>query len=404
MPWPADGTTDARAPQIEDETTGAHRVVSSKGRVTTVAGLLDVAGVDVKKWVVVKQVVNKWEGLARGSDGEPATVPLYQVKVWLERRPAYYMKSIKPVQAIRRSLPRNPPDVKTCLVLPDAQIGFRRKNGKLEPFHDRAAMDLALQAVRLVRPDHILILGDWLDFPELSRFTTEPDTRFLIQPALVECAWYLQALRLSAPSHCEIVWLEGNHELRLRNSLLEHHAGALADVRSVGDLDGPPAMSVEKLLHLDELSVNYVAPYGTPYWLFEDVLCHHGHVVRGGGGKTAGSIVSTATHHHIVGHIHRREICSRTLIDPKAPNGQRTISAMSPGALCSTVAGVVPSGKGRPSQDWQQGLGLVHHHKGLSRLSLIPIDRGGCVINGAYIEGDDRHYLQELTRATGIEF
>ena len=394
-----------RSPQIEDEIAGNSRIITSKGnRIVNVEQLLNQAEVNLAEWIITKKILNKWDGLGRGEDGTTEVIPLYQIKLWLERRPSFFLQSVEPVQAIRRSLPKIKAETETALILPDAQIGFRKRKNELVPFHDRTAMDLALQAAQLIQPDKVVILGDWLDFPELSRFTTEPETRFLIQPALIECAWYLQALMLVLPSHCTVHWTEGNHEMRLRNSLLEHHSGALADVRSVDNLDGPPAMSVENLLGLDKLGIEYIAPYGTPFWLW-DVMIHHGHVVRGGGGKTASSIVSSASHSQIVGHIHRRELCSRTLIDPTQPNGQRVISVMSPGALCSTMPGIVPAGRGRPNQDWQQGLGLVHRTADdLTHLSLIPIDNGSAVINGRFLQGNENKYIGELKRATGVDF
>jgi len=394
-----------RSPRVEDETTGNERVLTSKGgRIVNVEQLLNLAEVNLAEWIITKKVINKWDGLGRGEDGTTEVIPLFQIKVWLERRPAFYIQAVEPIQAIRRTAPKRVGEIETALILPDAQIGFRKKGNDLIPFHDRAAMDLALQAAQILQPDRVLILGDWLDFPELSRFTQEPETRYLMQPALIECAWFLQTLMRTVPSHCLVAWTEGNHEYRLRNSLLEHQAGALADVRPVDNLDGPPAMSVETLLGLDKLGIEYVQPYGTPYWLW-DILCHHGHVVRGGGGKTAASIVATATHSQIVGHIHRRELCSRTLMDPKRPGGQRVINVMSPGALCSTVAGVVPTGKGRPNQDWQQGLGLVHRTgQSDTHMTLIPINDGSAVINGRFLQGNADTYVGELARATGVDF
>ena len=63
------------------------------------------------------------------------------------------MSVVEPVEALpRKAPPRNQAD-QTMLVLPDAQFGFRRKGGKLIPFHDRVALDLALQACAILKPD-----------------------------------------------------------------------------------------------------------------------------------------------------------------------------------------------------------------------------------------------------------
>lgn len=367
--------------RIEDHQSGDHRTVSCKGQVRSAEDLLDAAGVDLTQWVIDKQVVNSWDAMARQPDGTTAAKTMYQVKVWLTRKFNFPIKETKFTFKGQRRPSKEIKSQDTVLCIPDAQFGFRRlKNGELEPFHDEKGLSLSLKVAEEIDPGIVVIMGDFLDFPELSRFQTEPDTRQLIQPALNALSDYLHELVSVVSPETKIYWLEGNHELRLRNALLDLHAGALADVRPANE-DGPPQLSVERLLHLKELGIEYVAPYGTPLWLW-DVMLHHGYVVRGSGGKTVSSILASTTHHHVVGHIHRRELASRSI---QTPEGRKEVHAMSPGCLASLERGGVPAGKGRPGVDWQHGLGVIYRSNNVTHFHCIPVLEGVAVVNGKVI-------------------
>tara|TARA_A100001388_G_scaffold275162_1_gene260139 strand:+ start:1098 stop:2360 length:1263 start_codon:yes stop_codon:yes gene_type:complete len=367
--------------KIEDDIKGELRTLTSKGRIKSVDQLLATAEIDLNDWIIDRQVVNTWDAMARQEDGTTAPETMYQVKIWLTHK---YIVDLEPIKlsfkGVREPLQGIPPEG-TVLCLPDAQFGFRRtEDGTLEPFHSEEALQVSLKAAKEIAPDVVVLMGDMIDFPQLSRFQTEPNTRQLLQPSLDALGEYLQALVDTVGKATPIYWLEGNHELRLRNALLDLHAGALADIRPANE-SGPPQLSVERLLHLDELGITYVKPYGTPLWLW-DVMLHHGYIVRGSGGKTVSSILGNTTHHHIVGHIHRREIASRSI---ETPEGRKEIHAMSPGCLASLERGGVPAGKGRPGVDWQHGLGVIYRHNNVSHLHCIPILDGVCVVNGKVI-------------------
>ena len=361
-------------PGITDQTNQDHRVLTARGaQVRTVDDLLERAGVRRDDWIIERQLVNSWDAMAKQDDGTSCPETMYQVKVWLAHREAYTFEPVEWLSKPRKAPEPTDGEDETILCIPDAQFGFRRlPDGELEPFHDVEALKVALSVATHLQPDTVVLMGDMLDFPELSRFQSEPNTRQLIQPSLDALGMYLQKLVEAVPD-ARICWLEGNHELRLRNALLDLHAGALADVRPAND-DGAPALSVERLLHLSELGIEYIAPYGTPLWL-GDVMLHHGHVVRGSA-KTMAAILSNATHHHVVGHIHRREIASRSI---QTPEGRKEVHAMSPGCLASVKRGGVPAGKGRPGVDWQQGLGVIYRIQGMSHMHLIPV-LGGCAV------------------------
>ncbi len=379
--------------QVEETVENNQKVLTIKG-VRTLEELLKVSKVSLDKWVVVKKLINKWDAVTK-----EGITDLWQVKVWLERRPEFFSSPVLPA-SFRKREPSNsvpPKPLQTALIIPDAQVGFRRSaEGELSPLHDRIAMDVILQVCRDLLPEKIVLLGDMLDLaPWSTKFATEPGLRFTTQHSLVELYWFIGCLRETCPT-AEIVYLEGNHENRIERALKEKVDEAL-DVRPATDPKGLPALSIPRLLALDSVDVDYRGPYGADYWLWDEVRIHHGHVVRGNSGGTTSSILNNSNHSQIVGHIHRVESHSKTVQTAK---GQKIITAMSPGCLCR-LDGVVPAFAGKPL-NWQQGFGLVHKNGKDVTITAIPILNGKAVLNQKVLTGKD--YKKELEADTGLKF
>jgi hypothetical protein len=55
-------------------------------RVVTTDQLLNIHNISLNEWNIEKQIVNSWEVGAKGPDGKIVTTPLFQVKVWLNRK------------------------------------------------------------------------------------------------------------------------------------------------------------------------------------------------------------------------------------------------------------------------------------------------------------------------------
>lgn len=373
-----------RSSEVTDETKDGIRHLSGKG-IRTLEDLLDSAGVDGKDWLVTKYVVNKWDAVAK--DG---TTELFQVKAWLERRPDFFSKTVKPVHVYPRKYVRRKDPDQVALIIPDSQHGFRRIKGELIPIHDRRCIDLAIQVCDYLKPDEVVLLGDMLDLAAWStKYSASPDLRYTTQPSLLELHWFLQSLR-GCGDHV-MTYLAGNHEQRIQKALTEKLDEAV-DLRPVGRNVEHPILSIPNLLSLDDIGVEYIEPYGKAYWLFDDLVrCHHGNTVRTKGGQTVTAMLSSGTtSHEIVGHIHRREFASRRI--PSA-GGFVTVNAMSPGCFCrvDTEISLVPAFGGKPV-DWQQAMGIVYKYGDKISMQLIPIDEGVCFVNGERFEGS---YLKE---------
>jgi len=375
---------------------------SKSERITTLDQLLKVCGVDLDVWKVDRYLVNKWEvgakpewkdltwqagAIVEGHIHAEGLIvePLFQVKAWLVRRePEPVQPVIAPIEC--RVSFNAPPQGKSegiqrALVLCDPHFGYRKNvaTAQLKPFHDRRAIDLALQIAAACEPDRIDWLGDIFDMAEWStKFLKSPEFYWVTQPALLEAHWTLTQFRMACPSAIILLY-EGNHDDRLRRAMLEHLPVAYG-LRAVDQLD-VPVVSFKNLLALDALGIEWVGHYpqaGT--WLNDELKLAHGERL-----KTA-DVVRRSDVVEINGHSHRLEWTSRT----RFPRGKpHSIFAFSAGCLCH-IDGRVPSAKAQ--SEWQQGCAVVDYDSDGNMCSVAPVlfNGGKAMWNGRVFEARDR--------------
>lgn len=252
---------------------------------------------------------------------------------------------------------------KSCVVIPDVQIGFYRgRDGTLEPTHDEKAIAVAVAIVNDIRPDLIVCVGDNLDLPEMGKYLTTPAYQQTTQASIDRATTLCAELRNASPA-AKIVWLAGNHEERMPKYLLTN-ATAAYGLRKGNTPDSWPVLTVPYLTRMDEFKVDYRPGYpASDYWVNEKLRIIHGDRVRSNG-STAHVYLNNEKTSVIYGHIHRIEMAFKTREDFDGP---RTIMAASPGCL-ARIDGAIPSTKGgvdldgRPLiryENWQQGLAVV---------------------------------------------
>jgi hypothetical protein len=400
--------------RVTDEASGNTREVESASpRITTLAQLIDYCKIDLDEWAIERYKIGKhdvgrkhtikemtWdEGKMTGSlsdSGELKIEPMWIIHVSLvRRRPEQIHPVISPVH-INVNFPRpvqRSRGLKAALILPDLQTGFSREIfcGKLTPFHDRLALDVARQIAQVVEPDVSVFLGDFLDYSGWSdKFIKRPEFYFTTQAALIEGAWYAAQIRAVTRSKTYVI--EGNHDLRPETQLITHMVEAY-QLRSADNLTAAPVMSVDNLLGLSRNGITYVPGYPNgEVWINQTTRCIHGDKVRGQPGQTAAAIVKDANENTIFGHVHRAELATRTI---PGRTGYRTVTAYSPGCLCH-VDGRVP-GSTRSNQ-WQQGAAVIWYDD--EHASIVPIDiqAGRAVYQGELFQGAD--YLGDLRNDT----
>jgi predicted phosphodiesterase len=273
---------------------------------------------------------------------------------------------------------------KVFVILPDPQIGYRNFDGFWDPFHDEAAMAVALKITDWLyhndRVDAVINLGDFLDLPTQGRFVQEPAFAGTTQRSIDRGHLFLQEQRAAAGEDASIVLIEGNHDRRMEKFIQINAAAAWGLKRA--NMDELPVMSIPYLLRLEEIGVEYIDAYPAgAYWINRNLRAIHGHKVRSGGSTAAAYTNDTPHISTVFGHIHRQEVQSKTVFDR---DGAIRSRAISPGCLCR-VDGAVPSVNGSTKVDgspatfyenWQQGIAVITTDGDDFSTELVQINEG----------------------------
>jgi hypothetical protein len=400
----------------EEGNTAVADVISD--RIKTPEELIEHLQLDLSVWKVEKSIVNKWE-IARRKDtkelvfedgkitgeikdrGDFTVEPLYQVKLWLIRiHPEPIEPVISPINIsiTRTGIPRSrATERKRCLQICDPHFGYKRdfNTGQLIPFHDRRALSIVLQVAETFLPDVTVWAGDMQDLADWTeKFVRSPDMFHCTQPALVECAWVMgQVAKYSQES----VVLKGNHDKRMEDAISNHLSQAYF-LRPANKLDSPPALSIPYLLGLDDMEVQYIDDYPSgKYYLNDDLALIHGDVARAAPGATAAAILDKSQISKGFGHIHRRELVSKTLWYHGKP---KVLQAFCPGAVCKidkTVPGATDE------NTWQQGIAMIEYDDEGFNVDFIAINEGSAYYRGKHFLAEDyRPHLYKLEYFQGM--
>ena len=145
---------------------------------------------------------------------------------------------------------------KTTMIIPDVQF----------PYHDELALSKLLKVAYDHQPDQVIQIGDGIDFPQVSQWSkgTAGEYADTLQQHIDGYRKdVLVPLREVAPK-ATIVWLEGNHDLRL-GEFVRKYAAPLTNLR---------ALEIESLFALKDLDVRYERG---PFRIATNTLAVHGH-------------------------------------------------------------------------------------------------------------------------------
>lgn len=335
-----------------------------------IAELLARNNIDPDEVGEIKRV-SVYQSLTKNDAGEAEIHDLFGIQIspkfesgpeWpvVQQGPVVKVPSVK-VKATKS-------DFKTCVVLPDMQIGYYRNSaGELESTHDEDAIDVALQITASVKPDMVVMVGDNLDLPEFGKYRLSNAYALTTQASIDRATTLCAQVRAAAPD-AVVYWIAGNHEERLVNYVIDNAKAAMGLKRGNTPEDWP-VLSVPYLCRFDDYGITYVPGYPAgQVWVNQRLRIVHGDKVRSNG-STAHAYLNSQKTSVVYGHIHRREWAEKSREDW---DGAKTIMAASPGTLAKTT-GEVPSTKGgidldgRPLtivEDWQQGLAVVNYEEG----------------------------------------
>lgn len=233
------------------------------------------------------------------------------------------------------------------------------------PFECKEAWPLVLKkVVPAVQPDRIFLLGDIVDFYQVSDWDKDPLRLETLQEDLDYAVGELKKLRRAAPK-AEFLFMVGNHEHRLTR-FLWRKAPQLASLRS---------LHLPELLRFDGLGVKEVkAPYRIGHLHF-----FHGHeLIKSGGVNAARNVFVRAPGNSIIGHLHRMQA-----------HFHRTLSGETYGVwlnpcLCNLNPGYIME------PQWMNGFTLVTHYDTVFHVDQVPILRQDgkvfCVVEGRFLQ------------------
>ena len=303
-----------------------------------------------------------------------------KMSAWPKRGPGaidtetYAWPVIQPAEpvTIQVAVPNSKPardGLSLSLKCADPQIGFRAVDGGYETFHDERAMDLFAEVCRIEQPDSIVILGDFLDLPSQGRWAQEAGFARTTQMAIDAGHEWLATLRAVAPD-ARIILIEGNHDKRLQ-TYVETNALAAVGLKRANMPESWPVMSLQNLLRLEDIDVEYHDAYPTAtYWDDDNTRNIHGTRANSKGSTTSQYSQELPHISTWVGHTHRAEITYKTVLGPR---GEAIESyTANPGCLCKTD-GTVPGVHGalhadgtsaRVVEDWHSGFGSLLYGNG----------------------------------------
>ena len=292
-------------------------------------------GLDVDKdWIVVRSRLNNWGG----PDGLENT----QLRVDLEPRLGMLMPAVSdpgwiaPKPRARRAAKAN----ELVCFLSDQHV----------PFHDKPLHEATVAWLTDHQPDRILLLGDLLDFDQVSRYARNDLHTATMQDTLDQGYEVLRDYRAAAPD-ADIVCLAGNHEERLR-AAIGKQLSAITNLKRPGDDDG--LLSVPFLLRFDELGIKFVRSDVGGYEhaaikVSPELQAIHGWIAKKGSGSSARATLDHMRVSTICGHTHRASSVFTT--EWTIDNEPRTLVALETGCLCEIKDGLSHA----PRPDWQQG-------------------------------------------------
>jgi len=200
------------------------------------------------------------------------------------------------------------------------------------PFHDKKAIETAVHYRDNI--DTVILLGDLMDFYQLSRFSRDPSMPKMKDEINI-CKDFLKYLREKF-NKAQIIYYSGNHEIRL-NRYVQDHAPALFGIETI---------TVESLLELNKLGIKFVEN-GIGLKISSAFLLHGNEAGSKGGINIARTMLLKTNDNCIFGNFHKTQESSSKTLDGKE------YANWSIGCLCGLKPAYMPINQ------WNQGFGVM---------------------------------------------
>jgi hypothetical protein len=303
--------------------------------------LMEARGLDPEEWDIISMTVNEWDGPLKGG----GTQPLRQLKLHLRRKVPIELisppRTDGPVYKVPKARKKTEP--RKVVFVGDQQA----------PYHSEELHDAFCDFLYEWEPDEGVLIGDTIDFPDISRHPAKPEVH--VEPQECVDSGY-DILRNYREAREGVIWkkLAGNHDERLRRYQIDkaEKIFGLRRAKVPGELEELPVLDVGHLMRLDELGIEYIRPQCD--YEFEQIKVSpylaacHGWIARKGSGASALATLQQLGYSVVHGHTHRQSIVHQTRHDI---DGLTTVLvACETGCMCNI------DGLGyAKAPDWQNG-------------------------------------------------
>lgn len=241
------------------------------------------------------------------------------------------------------------------------------------PHHDVRALNIRNQILDFLNPEVVVDHGDTGDCESISKFPKDPFARISLHEEFEMMARDFGEVHSITPKASHI-WLEGNHEERLKRLLWR-----AADTRDLAEILTLPlvteALEWKKLLGLEGLDWELI-PYPKHKLLFDKLILVHGSTVRMHSGYSAKAEHDRYGKSGLSGHTHRMGAFYHT--DYNGIHSWHELGML--GKIRSDYVA---------HANWQQGMGVVTWNKDRTRWGFEPISihDGLAIFRGLRFEG-----------------
>jgi len=256
--------------------------------------------------------------------------------------------------------------VKRLFFIPDTHI----------PYQDQRAVDVMLKALQAFSPDHVILLGDFVDFWPISAHVKDYKRRPSLKEELVATDAALDDISSCVKDSCEQTYISGNHENRLDRYLTSEKGVAfLRPLVEAGAVDFD-RISVPVLLNLKEKGWNWV-PYKEHVKLGK---LHVTHDLGKAGHTAAADAEATFQSNAVIGHVHSINYTVRGNMQGKSHVGASF-------GWLGDRKHVDYMYKAKALRNWALGFGIGYQEpNGTTHLQPVPLVEYKCILEGKLIK------------------
>ena len=233
-------------------------------------------------------------------------------------------------------------------------------------FQDKKINDLLIDKfIPEFKPDYIDLLGDLVDFYQISKFRKDPSRKGNLQQDIDSAKDYLRRLREGSPE-AQITLHYGNHLCRLKKYIWD----------KANELDCLNAIDLKILLDVEKYKIKVIdAEEG--FEIRDKLVLTHGTIISQESAMTARRNLVRYGQSVIHSHTHRLGSTYKTDL-------RGTIGAWENGCLCSLD---LIHEWGRELANWQVGFSTIHFSTNGFNVQQVPI------IKGRFIYGENEYNI-----------